>query len=189
MFSSLTLGFSNCAEGRNGAKCSGPIGASGKVKSSFAFTKEFGYRIPWALFGASYSLAFMRPSWNGSAGTALADVGYQHTLLAVIRPTLPIWRVDLGFTVAPGWSRQVFRGPEWSDRRYTQGFALGLGVVASAFITQGWVAGLRWDIIKNYHSKACASSSDVSTKCVELGEKVPAAFNVGMTGLFLSHRW
>lgn len=191
MYSSLTLGVSNCLNGRNDAKCRTPIGGVGeaKLKPSFAFTKEFGYRIPWALFGVSYSLGFMRPSWTGpGVESETTDISYQHSLLAVIRPTLPIWRFDLGFNIAPGWSRQVLRR-DWSDRTYTQGFALGLGVVASVNLTQSWIVGFRWDAISNFHSKMCSSTKDTDTICVDVPDGRPSALNMGLSGLFLSHRW
>lgn len=191
MYSSLTLGVSNCIDGRNGAKCRQPLGGAGeaKLKPSFAFTKEFGYRIPWALFGVSYSLGFMRPDWSvGGADPEGKDIAYQHSLLAVIRPTLPFWRFDLGMTIAPGWSRQVYRN-EWTNRTYSQGFALGLGVVASVNITQSWIVGFRWDAISNFHSKRCVSTRDTDTTCVDLPDNTPSAQNMGLSGLFLSHRW
>lgn len=189
MYSSLTLGVSNCLDGRNGAKCQGPVGGGqdGKLKPSFAFTKEIGYRIPWALFGVSYSLGFLRPSWSGG-DSGISQISYQHSLLAVIRPTLPVWRFDLGLNIAPGWSRQVYRS-DWSDRLYTQGFALGVGVVASVNITRGWIVGFRWDAISNFHNKRCMSTANTDTMCSEIADGTPLALNMGLSGVFLSHRW
>lgn len=184
MYSSLTLGFSNCLDGRNNANCDRGFGL-GSTKGSVGFTKEMGYRIPWFFGGLSYSLGFMRPS----RGFDPVDTAYQHSILVVLRPTLPIWRVDFGVNVAPGWSRQVARGSKWSDRVYTQGFALGLGVVAALNITRKWIIGMRWDAISNFHGKTCISSSNSSKVCTELPDGAPAAVNQGLTGLFLSHRW
>lgn len=191
MYSSLTLGVSNCLDGRNGANCRTPLVGvgEGKLKASFAFTKEFGYRIPWALFGASYSLGFMRPSWTvAGVQSNTSDIAYQHTLLAVIRPTLPVWRFDLGLTLAPGWSRQVYRS-DWSNRTYSQGFAFGVGVVASVSITQSWIVGFRWDAINNFHGKRCVSTKNSDTTCIEVPDNLPVALDMGLSGLFLSHRW
>lgn len=188
IYSSLTLGLASCMEGRNNAKCGGPLEAD--TKPSFGLTKEVGFRIPWVLVGASYSLGFVRPSWRGvSSDLVDLKVGYQHSLLAVIRPTLPIWRVDLGFNFAPGWSRQVFKADKFSNRSYTQGFALGLGFVASVNITRGWIVGLRWDTIRNYHSKGCLLNENTDKICRDLDDKMPSALNMGMTGIFMSHRW
>lgn len=191
MYSSLTLGVSNCLDGRNGANCRTVPGSAseGKLKPSFAFTKEFGYRIPWALFGVSYSLGFLRPSWTlPGQDSDVTDISYQHSILAVIRPTLPIWRFDLGLNIAPGWSRQVYRR-DWSNRTYTQGFALGVGVVASVNLTQSWIIGFRWDAISNFHSKMCSSTKSSDTHCVDMPDGSPSALNMGLSGLFLSHRW
>lgn len=192
MYSSLTLGLASCMEGRSGTPCKSPkvVGEQIKTKSGFGFTKEIGYRIPWVFFGGSYTLGFLRPSFTPAiSGLVKVKSMYQHSLLAVIRPTVPIWRVDLGFSISPGWSRQVIRGPEWSDKVYTQGFALGLGFVAALNITQKWLIGFRWDTIQNYHGKICAKTADVDKNCRDLDKDKEGGVNMGLSGLFLSHRW
>lgn len=184
MYSSLTLGFSNCLDGRNDADCNRGMGP-GNVQGSVGFTKEMGYRVPWFFGGLSYSLGFFKPN----RGLDPVDTAYQHSILAVLRPVLPLWRFDIGLTISPGWSRQVFRGANWSDRMYTQGFALGLGAVVAFNITRRWLIGLRWDSISNFHGKVCASSSSSAKTCREIPDNFPSTVNQGLSGLFLSHRW
>lgn len=186
MYSSLTLGFTNCLDGRKNANCNRGFGL-GTTKGSIGFTKEIGYRIPWFFGGLSYTLGFLRPS----RGFSDVDTAYQHSILVVLRPVLPIWRFDIGFTLAPGWSRQVSRGPNWRTRFYTQGFALGLGAVVALNITRRWRIGLRWDAISNYHGRACSSSETRETSCTDIPDNIPVAatVNQGLSGLFLSHRW
>lgn len=191
MYSSLTLGFANCADGRNGADCEGGLSglAEYEVSPSFGFTKEIGYRIPWVFFGASYSLGFLRPAGSIiGIGTSEIDIAYQHSLLAVIRPTLPVWRLDLGLTLAPGWSRQVLRESWDSDKLYSQGFAMGVGVVTAFYITRGWIVGLRWDTIFNRHSSVCRVVGETKT-CADIDSEDRGSFNMGLSGLYLSHRW
>lgn len=188
MYSGLTLGFANCREGRNDMSCKGPLNA-GETKPGFAISKEIGFRIPWVFFGGSYTFGMLRPDWSGiSPSLSIFNRGYQHSLLAVIRPYIPIWRVDLGVTLAPGWSRQVFVPERFADRYYTQGFAFGVGVLAAIHITRGWLVGFRWDTINNYHSKICGKQGGTKV-CRDVKDDSIAAFNMGVSGLFLSHRW
>lgn len=186
MYSSLTLGFTNCIDGRKNAKCNSSIGL-GNVKGSVGISKEVGYRVPWFFGGLSYSFGLL----SVNRGFEPFDTAYQHSVLVVLRPILPLWRFDIGLTIAPGWSRQVSRGPDWSQRFYTQGFAMGVGALVAFNITRRWRVGFRWDSISNFHGKACLSSASRDKSCQDISDDIPVltTVNLGTSGLLFSHRW
>ena len=191
--SSLLLGVSACVKAKDGTCLQSDIsteeGSDGRTRPSFGFLKEFGYRIPWLFVGASYSLGFMRPSWDAPEDSPFDyKLAYQHSLLGVIRPMLPLWRFDIGLTVAPGWSRQVFRRSVDRDRDFTQGFALGTGGIIAFYITRRWLVGVRHDVIMNFHKERCEKvSGDKFCDSIESDSILPV--HQSLTGLYLSHMW
>ena len=71
--------------------------------------------IPEALL--AYEVADTGSSYN---------VAYQHSAFFLLKPILPIWRIDLGLDLGPGFSRQVFRMKN-GDKDFSQGFAFLIG--------------------------------------------------------------
>ena len=186
--STLLLGSSMCISGKS--DCSHPTSdmlakAHGHTGASFGFAKELGFRIPWLFVGAAYNFGLFNPRWDIVNQEKDYRIAYHHSLLAVFRPILPVWRFDFGLTLAPGWSRQVFRREKSSDRDFTQGFVMDTGFMAAFYLTKRAQIGFRIDFLRNSHTQQCQRISG-TVDCQPIDRQNVLPVNQMMTGLYLS---
>ncbi len=162
---SVTAGGSACVPGQ--AACgrdttSDGITVDGSTRPSLAAGGELGYRInPYVFVGASYRFGMFDMSMVNADGLPYST-GYQHSIYGVVRPSVPLWRFDLGLSLGPGYSRQVFRLPN-TDRDYSAGFSLMIGPVLDLFVSDRVFVGARADLLLNTQGKICQSRSDTTT--------------------------
>ncbi|MEZ4429856.1 MAG: hypothetical protein R3A51_19430 [Nannocystaceae bacterium] len=163
----LTFGGSLCIPGA--ADCSSSTTVVGKTGPSIGGGFMIGYRpIKQFLIGAAYNVGFFNPDYrlDSAADIDRYKLAYQHSLFVVLRGILPIWRLDLGVEVGPGWSRQVFQvndvdydlptiGVATVDKEYSQGFALKTAPVVDIYITKHVFLGVKLDLIWNFHGEIC----------------------------------
>lgn len=147
------IGGAGCLPGR--APCSYDTQLfSGYTAPSFGTGVTLGWRAaPWLLIGGLYRLGMFNPSYDGvGAGYSVA---MQHTVAGLVRPILPIWRLDLGFNIAPGYGRQAFYLGRNEDRDYTQGFSMLLGPTIDFWVLPRFFVGAEIDFIINTQRRVC----------------------------------
>jgi hypothetical protein len=183
-----TFGASLCIPGRGECKSADTV--SGKTGPSFGMGFLIGFRpIRSLLIGGAYNLGFFNPDYR-VGGDDLYKSAYQNSLFAVIRGIIPIWRMDLGLEVAPGWSRQTFKARDTSvlnpiSKTYSQGFALKLAPVVDFFITKRFFIGAKIDFIFNFHKQTCVESQGGSRVCGEASDYKQASVHQMLVGLHL----
>jgi hypothetical protein len=148
------VGGSNCLPGKVACRHDNDT-LSGHTRGSFGGGVSLGWRAArWFFIGGAYRFGLLRPDYETFGLDADYRWGAQHTIVALARPILPIWRFDLGVNIGPGFSRQVFR---YDDRGYdyTQGFTFLTGPTIDVFITRHMFLGFEADFIFNVHDKTC----------------------------------
>lgn len=149
---SVVIGASDCisAAGSCGSKRTGGTEASG------AFAIDLGWRIiPYLHIGAGYSLGFFEPTWR-LADSRVFTNAYQQGVFAVLRAYVPIWRIDIGLEVSPGYSRQTFVPNQRRGRDFSHGFALRPGLSLDFRILRHLFIGGRVDFILAFHDEECS---------------------------------
>ena len=158
------IGGSNCMPGLAACEANNAV-LSGATRGSVGGGVALGWRArPWVLVGAMYRGGMFRPDYE-IVGFDSYQGAAQHSVYAVLRPILPVWRFDLGVNLAPGYSRQVF----WyggATRDYTQGFSFAVGPVVDLYVGKHVFLGFEADFLLNAHRRVCAQRSD-GTVCVE----------------------
>jgi hypothetical protein len=164
----VLFGGTGCVPGR--AKCDAGGEIAGETGPLVGFGTTLGFRpLRVLMVGAAYNLGFFAPDYR-QGGSDLYRRAYQHSVFAVARAILPIWRLDLGLEIGPGWSRQVFVAAADSplknvadlglvrvDREYSQGLALKTAPVIDFYLTKRFFLGAKIDVIFNFHGEVCAS--------------------------------
>lgn len=181
------IGGSNCLPGRAACRTDSAT-LSGATRASIGGGAALGWRArPWLLVGAMYRGGGFRPDYEIVGGGTYSR-GAQHSAFGFVRPILPIWRLDIGVNLAPGYSRQIF-GYSGGDQDYTQGFAFALGPVVDIFVTKHVFVGFQADFILNAHRRVC-EVRDRTTQCVESSQRYPNpvhqaiyGFHFGFTAL------
>lgn len=164
---SMIVGGSACVPGQ--AACgrdttTDGIAVDGTTRPSLATGGELGYRInPYVFVGSAYRFGMFDMAMVNIDGLPY-ELGYQHSIFGVVRPSIPLWRFDLGLTLGPGYSRQVFRLPG-TDRDYSAGFSWMMGPVLDLFLTERVFVGLRADLLLNAQGKVCEQRAGTTT-CV-----------------------
>lgn len=180
-----TFGASLCIPGKGECKSADTV--SGKTGPSLGMGFLIGFRpLRSLLIGGAYNLGFFNPDYR-FGGADLYKSAYQNSLFAVVRAILPIWRLDLGLELGPGWSRQTFKakdtgGPDPISRTYSQGFALKAAPVADFFITRRFFLGAKVDFIFNFHKQSCVEYSGGSRICGESSEYNQASVHQMLVG-------
>jgi hypothetical protein len=168
----VLLGGSVCLPGR--ASCSREEAADvtivGEARPSLGLGAELGYRTgKYLFFGAAYNLGFFDPTYEITDDTNY-KIAYQNSVYGVVRPMLPVWRLDFGLDLAPGFSRVAFkREGGGSDKDYSQGFSFKIGPVIDIFISKRIFLGLKADFLLNAYRKTCVKEGDTTT-CHETSE-------------------
>ncbi|MGH1345867.1 MAG: hypothetical protein ACRBN8_30160 [Nannocystales bacterium] len=163
---SLLAGGSACLPGR--ASCSRESTLSGTTvdgttRPSLATGAELGYRInDYVFVGAAYRFGMFDMSFVNPDGLPY-EFAYQHSIYGVVRPSIPLWRFDLGLSLGSGFSRQVFRLPG-DDRDYSAGFSALLGPTLDLFISDRVFLGARFDLLLNAQGDVCQQRGG-ETRC------------------------
>jgi hypothetical protein len=127
----------------------------GTTLPSFGTGFAIGARpVRWFMLGGIYRFGMFNPRYDVGDGPDYRWAG-QHTVGFLMRPILPIWRFDLGFNIAPGYSRQIFRLDAGHDRDISQGFAMLIGPTFDIFLTTNFFIGAGVDFIFNTQRKSC----------------------------------
>ncbi len=189
------FGVAACIPGKADCKKADSVGEAliGRTGPSFGMGFTVGFRpIKQLLIGGAYNLGVFNPDYRNVGGFDVYKSAYQNSVFGVIRAILPIWRLDLGLELAPGWSRQAFTIREGYvgglTKEYSQGFALKLGPVVDIYITKHVFIGAKLDFIFNFHRQICHEFSGSSKSCEPKSDKnqasvhqMIAGFHVGAT--------
>jgi hypothetical protein len=176
------IGGAGCIPGR--APCSYDTEPfNGTTQPSFGTGLTLGLRARrWLMIGGLYRLGMFHPDYDGEGSNY--RYAAQHTAAFLIRPILPVWRFDLGFNVAPGYARQVFRYDDSLDRDYSQGFAMMIGPTIDVFITRRFFLGAEIDFIFNTQRRVCMQRGGRET-CAIHPERQVAPTHQSLFGLHL----
>lgn len=180
------FGVAACLPGR--AECKSSDNLTGKTGPSFGMGFTLGFRpIKYLLIGGAYNLGFFNPDYRDGAADVY-KLAYQNSLFGVLRAILPIWRLDLGLELAPGWSRQTFKVSDSFDdasKVFSQGFALKFGPVVDFYITRRLFIGAKIDFILNFHRQVCRDFSGGSRACADKSSRDQASVNQMIAGFHI----
>lgn len=159
------IGGSACVPGK--AECTREtVTVDGRTRPSVGMGGELGYRFNRYVFaGAAYNLGFFDTDYS-IAGASVYRRGYQHSIMGVVRPTLPVWRFDFGLGVGVGFSRQTFRWEDNKDKDYSQGLAFKLAPTIDVFVSRRVFVGVKMDLLLNAHGRTCRQRGD-NTSCTD----------------------
>jgi hypothetical protein len=150
------VGASACIPGKGECKAEGFGDSAPSVGMAF----DIGYRAHPAFFiGAGYGIGWFNPRWEGLTGREFRSA-FNQGIFGILRTYIPIWRLDIGFEVAPGWSRQTFVNRSDRARNYSQGFALRPGVSLDIWVSKHVFIGGKLDFVFNFHNENCVKTSD-----------------------------
>ena len=183
--SDFLLGASGCIPGR--AKCDADGEIAGKTGPHMGFGATLGFRpLKVLMVGAAYNLGFFNPDY-ARAGADVYRIAYQNSVFGVVRAILPIWRIDLGLEIGPGWSRQTFRATDKTifTKSHSQGFAMKMGPIVDIFLTKRFFIGAKVDFIFNFHNQVCTDNPDSTRVCVRTSANDQAAVHQVIGGLHL----
>ena len=159
----LMVGASVCIPGKSDCQAEGV----GNTAPSIGMAFDLGWRAHPAFFiGAGYGVGWFNPNWDDGFGERLYNNAFQQGVFGVLRAYIPIWRIDIGFELSPGWSRQTFVAAEDQNfrRSYTQGFALRPGLSLDIWLGRHVFLGAKVDTIFNVHREACLKT-ETSREC------------------------
>lgn len=176
------IGGSSCIPGKADCRSDNAI-LDGRTETSVGGGVAIGWRAArWLMLGGMYRGGAMNPQYELASENAY-DWGAQHSVFGVIRPILPIWRFDLGLSLAPGWSRQAFRlGGD--DFDYTQGFSFLVGPSVDIFVAKHVFLGVEADFIFNAHGEVCERRGN-STQCLRAQDRHLAPVHQAIYGFHL----
>lgn len=151
------IGGSMCVPGR--AACSSSAELAGTTGPSLGLGATLGFRpLRMLMIGVAYNAGFFDPNYLTTADADAYRRAHQHSVFAVLRGIIPIWRLDLGLEIGPGFSRQTFVTRDvvpLYDRQFSQGFALKTAPSASFYLTRRFFLGVKADFLWNFHGKVC----------------------------------
>lgn len=180
------IGGSNCIPGRAQCRSDNPV-LNGVTRGSVGGGVAIGWRaMKWLSFGAMYRGGHLRPRYEVLGLDQSYRQGAQHSIMGYIRPTLPVWRFDIGLNLAPGYSRQIFYLRN-GDQDYTQGFVFMVGPSVDIFVTRRLYMGFEADFLFNAHGDVCEKRGS-TTSCIESEDRHLApvhqaiyGFHIGMS--------
>lgn len=147
----LVFGGSDCIPAVGECESDG----AGGSKPSAALGIDLGWRVHKLFFvGAGYSVGWLNPTWEQN-NQRLYQNAYQQGVFGVLRVYIPIWRIDIGVELSPGWSRQTFIAEADDTRDYSQGFALRPGASVDFRLGRRLFIGGRVDFLLNFHQRLC----------------------------------
>ena len=184
----VMVGGSACIPGK--AECTrDTVTVDGRTRPSVGLGGELGYRFNRYVFaGAAYNLGFFDTEYE-VAGTSGYRRGYQNSVFGVVRPTLPVWRFDLGLGLGAGFSRQTFKWDNGSDKDYSQGFAMKFAPTVDVYVSRRIFIGAKMDLIVNAHGRTCrqrgANTNCTDTSDTDLAPVHQMVFGLHVGGTFL----
>lgn len=147
-------GASVCIPGKGDCKSEG----FGDSKPSVGFAFDLGWRAHKTFFiGGGYGIGWFNPTWTNAMGREFRSA-YNQGVFGILRAYIPIWRIDIGFELAPGWTRQTFVSKTSGVRNYSQGFALRPGLSLDIWLGRRVFIGGKVDFIFNFHNETCAKT-------------------------------
>jgi hypothetical protein len=153
----VMVGASACVPGKGECKDE----TLGSTKPSVGMAFDIGWRAHPAFFiGAGYGIGWFNPTWETATGREFRSA-YNQGVFGILRAYIPIWRIDIGFEVAPGWSRQTFVNKGGGARNYSQGFALRPGLSLDIWLGRHVFIGAKVDFIFNFHNENCLKTSSM----------------------------
>lgn len=133
---------------------------SGKSGASGALGIDLGWRAHKVFFlGAGYTVGWLNPTWEIN-NQPIYQNAFQQGVFGVLRVYIPIWRIDIGFELSPGWTRQTFVADGGNGRDYSQGFALRPGASVDFRLGKHLFVGGRIDFLFNFHRRLCSIRGD-----------------------------
>jgi len=152
----VLVGGTACLPGRVDChRDDGPDPVPGYTRPSFGTGATIGYRpVSFFMFGGAYRFGMFDPDYEVADTGTNFNVAYQHSAFFVLKPILPIWRIDLGLDLGPGFSRQVFRMNN-GDKDFSQGFAFLIGPSIDFWVARRVFLGGKADFILNAHRTVC----------------------------------
>ena len=188
----IMLGGAACIPGK--AKCNrtfddgAGVTVDGRTRPSFGGAAELGYRFNKFVFlGAHYNIGFFDTQYEVQGAEGYKR-GYQNSIYAVVRPTLPAWRFDFGLGLGPGFSRQAFIRDN-GDKDYTQGFSFLISPSIDVFVSKRIFLGAKLDLLLNGHGKTCHqvgnTTSCLKTQDSDLAPVHQMVFGLHFGGTFL----
>jgi hypothetical protein len=149
------IGASACIPGKGDCKADG----IGQTAPSVGMAFDIGWRAHPAFFiGAGYGIGWFNPTWQAGGSREFRNA-FQQGVFGILRAYAPIWRIDIGFELAPGWSRQTFVAASGGVRHYSQGFALRPGLSLDIWLGKHLFLGAKLDTIFNFHGEVCEKTS------------------------------
>ena len=152
----VMVGASACVPGKGDCKAEG----FGDTAPSVGMAFDIGWRAHPAFFvGAGYGIGWFNPTWQDATGRAFKSA-FNQGVFGILRAYIPVWRIDIGFEIAPGWSRQTFVNrslhPDGGHgRNYSQGFALRPGFSLDIWLGKHVFIGGKLDFVFNFHNETC----------------------------------
>lgn len=163
----ILAGGTACLDGRTDCDLDTST-ISGSSSPSFGGGVSLGWRAArWLQLGGVYRFGMLDPDYD-VVGDDDYRWAYQHSVFLFARPTLPIWRVDLGVDLGPGFSRQVFRR-DWQNHDVSQGFSFLIGPVIDFYLTEAIFLGAKVDLLLNAHDEVC-KRRDGTRACASPGD-------------------
>jgi hypothetical protein len=152
----ILVGGSGCIQARGDCRFNGEGETFTKGSAGLAF--DVGWRANRAFFlGASYSVGWFTPTWElGDEAGRDYRTAYNQGVFAVLRAYIPIWRIDIGLEVSPGWSQTTFVAENSDIRNLSHGFALRPGMSVDFRLGEHLFLGARLDFLLNFHTRFCA---------------------------------
>jgi hypothetical protein len=176
------IGGAGCIPGRAPCRYRDDF-LSGYTQPSLGTGATIGWRArSWLLVGAMYRLGMFAPNYDGLDSNL--RYAAQHTVAAVFRPILPVWRLDLGLNIAPGYARQVFRYERTRDRDWSQGFSVMVGPTIDVWLGKRFFLGAEVDFIFNTQRRVCVTRGS-SELCSNRPERQIAPTHQSLFGLHL----
>lgn len=177
----VMLGGSACIPGK--AECTREtVSVDGDTRPSMGLGAELGYRINHNVFvGAAYNLGFFDTDYTTDTGSTYRR-GFQNSVFGVVRPTIGLWRFDLGLGVGAGFSRQTFKWDDGDDKDYSQGFALLVSPTIDIYVSRRVFVGAKMDLIVNGHGRTCRQRGS-ETNCTDTGNDDVAPVHQMLFGL------
>jgi hypothetical protein len=155
------IGGSGCIPGRAPCRHDEAVFRGG-TQPSFGTGAALAWRpVKFFMLGGIYRFGMFNPVFETDDGESYPWAA-QHTIGFLMRPILPLGRVDLGFNFAPSFGRQVFKLSRGNDRDMSQGFAMLLGPNLDIFVTDHFFLGAGVDFIFNTQKKVCSTRSGVT---------------------------
>jgi hypothetical protein len=133
--------------------CKSDTRNEGKTGPSGALEVDLGWRVhPVFFVGAGYSVGWFNPTWKLS-DQRIFDNAFQQAVFGVLRVYVPVWRIDIGLELSPGWSRQTFVVDGTDKRDHSNGFALRPGLSVDFRLLKRLFIGGRVDFILAFHEQ------------------------------------